>query len=98
MKCKPLYCKIQLIYWITLEFLYVYNSLSLSLSLNIYIYIYIYIVHLAAVYIYIHTHMYVYIVYLAANNYLNIQWRYDVHFRANTLGKGMNPLILPAMG
>ena len=22
----------------------------------------------------------------------------DVHFRANTLGKGMNPLILPDMG
>ena len=21
-----------------------------------------------------------------------------IHFRANTLGKGMNPLILPAMG
>ena len=28
-----------------------------------------------------------------------LQWRYYVHFRANTLGKGMNPLILPpAMG
>ena len=26
------------------------------------------------------------------------QVRYYVHFRANTLGKGMNPLILPAMG
>ena len=26
------------------------------------------------------------------------QSRYNVHFRANTLGKGMNPLILPAMG
>ena len=25
------------------------------------------------------------------------QSRYYVHFRANTLGKGMNPLILPAM-
>ena len=24
--------------------------------------------------------------------------RYYVHFQANTLGKGMNPLILPAMG
>ena len=23
---------------------------------------------------------------------------YYIHFRANTLGKGMNPLILPAMG
>ena len=23
---------------------------------------------------------------------------YYVHFRANTLGKGMNPFILPAMG
>ena len=23
---------------------------------------------------------------------------YYVHFRANTLGKGMNPLILPALG
>ena len=23
---------------------------------------------------------------------------YYVHFRANTLGKGMNPLILPSMG
>ena len=26
------------------------------------------------------------------------QSRYYVHFRANTLGNGMNPLILPAMG
>ena len=23
---------------------------------------------------------------------------YYVHFRTNTLGKGMNPLVLPAMG
>ena len=27
-----------------------------------------------------------------------LQSRYCVHFRANTLGKGMNLLILPAMG
>ena len=27
-----------------------------------------------------------------------LQSRYNVHFRPNTLGKGMNPLILPAMG
>ena len=27
-----------------------------------------------------------------------LQLRYYVHFRINTLGKGMNPLILPAMG
>ena len=27
-----------------------------------------------------------------------LQLRYYVHFRANTLGKGMNPLIFPAMG
>ena len=27
-----------------------------------------------------------------------LQLRYNVHFRANSLGKGMNPLILPAMG
>ena len=27
-----------------------------------------------------------------------LQSRYYVHFRANTLGKGMNTLILPAMG
>ena len=27
-----------------------------------------------------------------------LQSRYYVHFRANTLGKGMNPPILPAMG
>ena len=26
------------------------------------------------------------------------QSRYYVHFQANTLGKGMNPIILPAMG
>ena len=26
-----------------------------------------------------------------------LQLRYYVHFRVNTLGKGMNPLILPAM-
>ena len=27
-----------------------------------------------------------------------LQSRYYAHFQANTLGKGMNPLILPAMG
>ena len=27
-----------------------------------------------------------------------LQSRYYVQFRANTLGKGMNPFILPAMG
>ena len=27
-----------------------------------------------------------------------LQSRYHVHFRANTLGNGMNPLILQAMG
>ncbi len=27
-----------------------------------------------------------------------LQSCYYVHFRTNTLGKGMNPLILPAMG
>ena len=27
-----------------------------------------------------------------------LQLRYYVHFGANTLGKGMNPLILPAIG
>ena len=27
-----------------------------------------------------------------------LQSPYYVHFRENTLGKGMNPLILPAMG
>ena len=27
-----------------------------------------------------------------------LQSRYYVHFRANTLGKGISPLILPAMG
>ena len=27
-----------------------------------------------------------------------LQSRYYVHFRANTIGKGKNPLILPAMG
>ena len=27
-----------------------------------------------------------------------LQSRYYVHFRANTLGKGLDPVILPAMG
>ena len=27
-----------------------------------------------------------------------LQLRYYVHFRANTLGKGMNPFMFPAMG
>ena len=27
-----------------------------------------------------------------------LQSRYYVHFRTNALGKGMNPLILPAFG
>ena len=30
-------------------------------------------------------------------NELDLQLRYYVHFRTNTLGKGMNPLILPLM-
>ena len=29
---------------------------------------------------------------------VELQSRYYVHFRANTLGKGMNHLIFPAMG
>ena len=29
---------------------------------------------------------------------LVLQSRYYIHFRTNTFGKGMNPLILPAMG
>ena len=29
---------------------------------------------------------------------LELQSHYYVHFRTNTLGKGMNPLILPVMG
>ena len=31
-------------------------------------------------------------------NHLNLKVNYYVDFRANTLGKGMNPIILPAMG
>ena len=27
-----------------------------------------------------------------------LQSRYYIHFRANTIGKGMNPIILPSMG
>ena len=27
-----------------------------------------------------------------------LQSHYNVHFQVNTLGKGMNPLILPSMG
>ena len=27
-----------------------------------------------------------------------LQLRYYIHFQVNSLGKGMNPLILPAMG
>ena len=27
-----------------------------------------------------------------------LQSPYYIHFRANTVGKGMNPLILPSMG
>ena len=32
------------------------------------------------------------------SRYYVLQSRFYVHFRANTLGKGMNPLILSAMG
>ena len=34
---------------------------------------------------------------IVINEFL-LQSCYYVHFQANTLGKGMNPLILPAMG
>ena len=40
----------------------------------------------------------VYIRYAIIQTNINYLSRYYVHFRANTLGKGMNPLILPAMG
>ena len=36
--------------------------------------------------------------YEIVENEFVLQSRYYVHFWANTLGKGMNPLILPAMG
>ena len=53
-----------------------------------------------------HTHMYIYIyayiytvyIYIYIVSEFVFQSRYYVHFRANTLGKGMNPLILPDMG
>ena len=31
-------------------------------------------------------------------NEFDLQSRYYVHFQANTLAKGVDPLILPAMG
>ena len=31
-------------------------------------------------------------------NEFELQLRYYIHFRTNTLGKGMNPLILPSIG
>ena len=31
-------------------------------------------------------------------NEFELQLRYHVHFRIITLGRGMNPLILPSMG
>ena len=38
------------------------------------------------------------IVYEIVAREFELQSRYYVHFRTNTLGKGMNPLISPAMG
>ena len=37
-------------------------------------------------------------VYEIVTREFELQSRYYVHFRINTLGKGMNPLILQAMG
>ena len=57
---------------------------------------------------YIHKHVQLYLKHLWWNGYCHwqrtrrhefvFQSRYYVHSRANTLGKGMKPLILPAMG
>ena len=38
------------------------------------------------------------IVYEIVAREFEFQSRYYVHFRTNTLGKGMNPLILPSYG
>ena len=90
------------LFWIQLVFIYI--SLSLSLSLFVYIYmcvcVCIYSTHL--VYIYIEGCPRGVMVKamdcgIVVREFV-LQLRYYVHFRANTLGKGMNPLILPAMG
>ena len=55
--------------------------------------------------IYIYIYIYIYIRFCdfekqndrAQIKDLKLQSRYYVHFRANTLGKGMNSFILPAM-
>ena len=63
---------------------------------------------------FIYSSIYIYIHALVVNNVYNfsdlvvdcgivvsefeLQSLHYIHFRTNTLGKGMNPLILPAMG
>ena len=72
---------------------------------HVYIYVYMYVC------MYTHTHTHIYgerrvpcgvmvkvMDYGIVVSEFVLQSRYYVHFRANTLGKGMNPLILPAMG
>ena len=53
-------------------------------SVCMYIYIYIYIYTNPSAWIVVHEFV--------------LQSRYYIHFQVNTLGKGMNPLFLPAMG
>ena len=61
-----------------------------------YIYMYVYIHIYTYIFIYICVYIFIYIyIYIYIGDVLVV---YYVQFRANTLGKGMNPLILPAMG
>ena len=51
---------------------------------------------------YTYTYIYIYIVKamvcrIVVREFV-LQSRYYIHFQANIFGKGMNPLILPAMG
>ena len=78
-------------------YIYIYIYTCIYIYMYVYICIYIYVYIYMCVYIYIYIYIYIYYYGIVIREFV-LQSRYYVHFRANTLGKGMNPLILPAMG
>ena len=102
-------------YMCVYAYIYICMYIYMYVFINVYIYMYIYIYVYLFIYTYMYVCIYICVcIFIYAHicgvmvKAMNcgivvrefvLQSRYYVHFRANTLGKGMNPLILPpAMG
>ena len=85
-----------------LEFYGIWTFTGYLMPNPVYIYIYIYI-HNVILYLNNNPHPlssdadWILLVYTHTHTHTHIYIYISVHFRTNTLGKGMNPLILPSM-